>query len=107
MRDKSTGWTTIQEAIKNLEMQHDKHIRVYGASLDERLTGQHETSDIHSFDHGVGNRNASIRIPKAVAAQGYGYLEDRRPGANADPYEVSTMLIQTICGISCNETIAI
>ena len=28
---------------------------------------------------------------------GYGYLEDRRPSANVDPYEVCYMLIKTIC----------
>ena len=27
-----------------------------------------------------------------MAAQGYGYLEDRRPSSNCDPYQVSTFL---------------
>jgi glutamine synthetase len=102
-RNKETGWASIQAAIKRLETQHNKHIKVYGAGLKERLTGEHETSDIHSFSHGVGNRKASIRIPKAVAEDGYGYLEDRRPGANADPYEVALALIETVCEVSCDD----
>ena len=32
-----------------------------------------------------------------TANDGYGYLEDRRPSANADPYEVCFMLMQTVC----------
>jgi glutamine synthetase len=27
--------------------------------------------------------------------QGYGYLEDRRPAANVDPYTVARLLIKT------------
>jgi hypothetical protein len=30
-----------------------------------------------------------LRIPREVAEQGYGYLEDRRPSSNCDPYKVS------------------
>ena len=46
---------------------------------------------------GVANRGASIRIPREVAAQGYGYLEDRRPSSNCDPYSVTKLLVQTTC----------
>ena len=31
---------------------------------------------------------------KGVAKAGCGYLEDRRPGANADPYEVALCLVK-------------
>jgi len=61
------------------------------------LTGKHETAPITKFIAGVGNRGASVRIPQPVAAKGYGYLEDRRPGANANPYEVAAILVETIC----------
>jgi glutamine synthetase len=27
-----------------------------------------------------------------------GYLEDRRPAANLDPYQICTALIETTCG---------
>ncbi|HAG62051.1 MAG TPA: glutamine synthetase [Coxiellaceae bacterium] len=102
MRDKNTGWQTIESAIHRLDNNHHKHIPLYGAGLDERLVGDCETSDINTFSAGVGDRNASIRIPKAVKAKGYGYIEDRRPGANADPYEVSSILVETICEVPQN-----
>ena len=96
-RDPKTGMAAIEEAISHLEKKHDAHIAVYGANLAERLTGQHETCDIHTFRAGVSNRGASIRIPLNVSQQGCGYFEDRRPGANANPYEVAAMLIRTVC----------
>merc|ERR1712071_296988 len=64
---------------------------------ERRLTGAHETSSIHDFSAGVANRGCSIRIPREVAAQGYGYLEDRRPSSNCDPYRVTAVIVQTIC----------
>lgn len=100
MRNEKTGKETIENAIKALEQRHDAHIAVYGYGLEERLTGAHETAPITQFTSGVGDRGASIRIPRPVALKGYGYIEDRRPGANADPYEVSTVMIETVCGIS-------
>ena len=49
------------------------------------------------FRYGVSDRGASIRIPMATANAGCGYLEDRRPAANMDPYEVCAAIIQTVC----------
>ncbi len=99
MRDPATGRAAIAEAIERLSQNHEEHIKYYGYGLSERLTGQHETAHITKFNSGVGNRGASIRIPRAVDLKGYGYIEDRRPGANADPYEVAAVLIKTICNI--------
>lgn len=99
MRDPSTGMKTIEEAIHRLSLRHNEHIAVYGHGLEERLTGQHETASIDTFSHGVSNRGASIRIPQTVATTGCGYLEDRRPGANADPYQVAAALLETICAL--------
>jgi glutamine synthetase len=78
--------------------KHEEHIAVYGDGLAERLTGLHETCSIHEFREGIADRGASVRIPRHVAAQGYGYLEDRRPAANADPYLVTTRILETVCG---------
>lgn len=105
-RDKSTGKEAIQQAIANLEKNHMKHIHIYGAGLGERLTGLHETSSLEDFSSGDANRGASVRIPKPVARKGYGYLEDRRPGANADPYEVSSALLESICNATCPDEIS-
>ena len=98
-RDPEDGLTYITRAIEKLEQRHAAHIRNYGDRLDERLTGLHETCDINTFKWGVAHRGASIRIPQPVAARGYGYLEDRRPGANADPYMVAASLIATVSGV--------
>lgn len=96
MRDPRTGLKAIEHAIKALETKHDEHILAYGDGLEERLTGQHETCAINQFRRGVADRGASIRIPKPVASEGCGYLEDRRPAANADPYVVSARILETV-----------
>ena len=76
------GMQHIETAIQKLSKRHDEHIAVYGDDNDMRLTGRHETGHIGAFSSGVANRGASIRVPRHVAAQGYGYLEDRRPASN-------------------------
>lgn len=96
-RDPVGGMAAIDAAIKALERRHQEHIAVYGHDLELRLTGKHETAHISEFIAGVGNRGASIRIPRPVAVNGCGYFEDRRPGANANPYEVAAVLIETLC----------
>ena len=98
MRDPQTGSQAIERAIQALETKHDEHIGAYGDGLEERLTGLHETCAINEFRKGVADRGASIRIPTHVASRGCGYLEDRRPAANADPYVVSARIVETVCG---------
>ncbi len=74
-------------------------IAVYGADNDQRLTGLHETQSIDKFSYGVSDRGASIRIPIAAVQNGWsGYLEDRRPASNADPYKVAAAIIKTVKG---------
>ena len=38
-----------------------------------------------------------------MAAQGHGYLEDRRPAANADPYRVAARLLETVCSVATQD----
>lgn len=97
MRTPGKGMAAIEDAIKKLEKRHLEHIAVYGEDNDMRLTGLHETASMHSFSAGVANRAASIRIPRHVGAQGYGYLEDRRPASNIDPYRVTSIIVSTVC----------
>ncbi len=99
MRNPDIGMNAIQTAITRLAAKHEDHIRVYGFKLAERLTGFHETCSIDHFKSGVGDRGASVRVPHSVVKAGHGYLEDRRPGANADPYRVAARLLATICDI--------
>ncbi len=98
-RDKAKGKAAIDAAVEALAAKHDAHIKLYGHALDRRLTGQHETCDINTFKAGNADRGCSIRIPQLVAQKGYGYFEDRRPGANADPYLVGARLSATVCGV--------
>ncbi len=98
-RDKAKGKEAIAAAVDALAAKHDAHIKLYGHTLDRRLTGQHETCDINTFKAGNADRGCSIRIPQLVAQKGYGYFEDRRPGANADPYLVAARLSATVCGV--------
>ena len=100
MRDPKTGAEAIRDAIAALSTRHPEHIAVYGHGIEDRLTGQHETCSVFEFRSGVANRGCSIRIPRHVATNGYGYLEDRRPGANADPYEVTARILETVCTMS-------
>ena len=92
------GYDIVVEACEKIGKNIDRHISVYGEKNDERLTGLHETAKITEFFYGVSDRGASIRIPMATANSRKGYLEDRRPAANMDPYLVCTALIETTCG---------
>ena len=74
-----------------------EHIDVYGAFNDQRLTGDHETQSIHEFSYGVSDRGASIRIPIMTVEKGWkGWLEDRRPASNGDPYKIAGRIIKTV-----------
>lgn len=90
------GMKHIEAAIKKLEKRHEEHIAVYGEGNRERLTGQHETGNIDQFSWGVADRGASIRIPRQCAKDGKGYFEDRRPASNADPYQITGMMVETV-----------
>jgi len=92
------GIKVIEAACEKLRSKAALHIANYGAGIEQRLTGKHETASYKDFSYGVGNRGASIRIPLACGQAGKGYLEDRRPCANADPYVVARLLLDTICG---------
>jgi glutamine synthetase len=73
-------------------------VKNYGHDIESRLTGAHETAPWDKFSFGVSDRGASIRIPWQVEREGKGYAEDRRPNANADPYVVTRLLTETVCG---------
>jgi glutamine synthetase len=87
----------IITACEALALNARKHIRGSGADIEHRLTGMHETSPWHQFTYGVSDRGASVRIPWQVEAEKKGYLEDRRPNANIDPYIVTRLMVDTCC----------
>jgi glutamine synthetase len=78
----------------------NEHIAVYGPDNHLRLTGLHETQSIDKFNYGIANRGASVRVPHSFVNNGYkGYLEDRRPNSQGDPYAIAGRILQTIATV--------
>lgn len=85
----------------------EEHIEVYGADNDQRLTGLHETQSIDKFSYGVSDRGASIRIPIATVENDWkGWLEDRRPASNGDPYKIAARIIKTVHSVNVLEDVS-
>jgi glutamine synthetase len=96
MRD-TDGFDAVIAAAEALSKRVEEHVAGYGHGIEDRLTGQHETAPYNVFNYGVSDRGASVRIPWQVEVDRKGYLEDRRPNANCDPYVVTRLLVETIC----------
>jgi len=98
MREGTGGMKYIEDMMVHFKEKHGLHMKLYGTDNNKRLTGIHETSSFTDFSYGAGNRAASFRIPTSVmAANGKGYIEDRRPGSNIDPYLVGAVILSTSC----------
>jgi glutamine synthetase len=78
------------------ESRHQDHIKAYGSNNNLRLTGEYETQAIDKFSWGVSDRGASIRVPQDTAKEWKGYVEDRRPGSNADPYKIIREIVKSL-----------
>ena len=90
-----------KDYFERLMAQFDKnlhdHIDVYGPDNHMRLTGKHETAPWNKFSYGVADRGASIRVPHSFVKNDYkGYLEDRRPNSQGDPYAIASQVLKTI-----------
>jgi glutamine synthetase len=91
------SYDAIITACEALGPKKDEHIANYGAGIENRLTGMHETAPWSEFHYGVSDRGASVRIPWQVEIDKKGYIEDRRPNANCDPYKVTRLIVETCC----------
>ena len=91
------SYEPIIAACEALSVNPEEHIKVYGAGIERRLTGLHETAPWTEYSYGVSDRGASVRIPWQTAKDGKGYIEDRRPNANADPYTVAALMTTKVC----------
>jgi glutamine synthetase len=89
------GYDVITKVCDAFGKVAKEHIAEYGEGNDKRLTGEHETCSINQFKYGVADRGASIRIPRDAEKDGRGYMEDRRPAANCDPYKVTARMMLT------------
>jgi glutamine synthetase len=92
---KKGGYDVILSVCEAFGKVAAEHISEYGVGNEKRLTGQHETCSIKDFKFAVADRGASIRIPRDAEKDGKGYMEDRRPAANCDPYRVTGRIIKT------------
>lgn len=96
MRDKG-GKEYFEKLMAAFDKNKNEHIAVYGPDNHMRLTGLHETQSIDKFNYGVANRGASIRVPHSFVNNDYkGYLEDRRPNSQGDPYQIAGRIVQTV-----------
>jgi glutamine synthetase len=91
------SYDAVIAAVKALEPKAAEHVAGYGADIRRRLTGLHETAPWDEFSFGVSDRGASVRIPWQVEVDKKGYIEDRRPNANCDPYVVTRLIVDTCC----------
>lgn len=96
MREKG-GKGYLEALMAAFDKYKNEHIAVYGPDNNLRLTGLHETQSIDKFNYGVANRGASVRVPHSFVNNGYrGYLEDRRPNSQGDPYKIASRILQTV-----------
>ena len=48
----------------------------------------------------MADRGASIRVPHSFIKNDYkGYLEDRRPNSQGDPYQIASVVLKTIAEV--------
>jgi glutamine synthetase len=95
------GKEYFEKLMAAFDKYRDEHIAVYGPDNHLRLTGLHETQSIDKFSYGVADRGASIRVPHSFVNNGYkGYLEDRRPNSQGDPYQIASRILKTIASVA-------
>ena len=95
---REVGGKEYFESIFNMfDVNHTKHIENYGSDNQMRLTGKHETQSIDKFSWGISDRGSSIRVPQATVNNGWkGYVEDRRPASNGDPYRIMKVISESV-----------
>ncbi len=98
------GKEYFEQLMSAFEANCEDHITVYGPDNHMRLTGLHETQSIDTFSYGIADRGASVRVPHGFVNNGYrGYLEDRRPNSQGDPYQIASQILKTIATVPINK----
>ncbi|XP_047021399.1 glutamine synthetase 1, mitochondrial-like [Helicoverpa zea] len=97
MRDDG-GLEEIERVCDVLCQKHESYMKHYGLGDSQenrkRLTGKFETASYENFRWGVADRGASIRLQRSVQEEKKGFLEDRRPAGDCDPYRVCALLAE-------------
>lgn len=95
------GFDWINQAMAKLELKHELHLAAYDPrkekSNEERLQGNLMATPRRQFSAGVATKNVCVRVPRQTQAAGRGFFEDRRPGANVEPYRAMQALVETLC----------
>lgn len=92
----------LQNLLEIIEQDHTEFMQACsGTDNLERMTGHNETARYTECTVGIRTRNTSIRIPHDMAKYKQGYIEDRRPGANIDPYRIVKRYWEY--GIACQD----
>lgn len=100
LREKG-GKAYFEALMAAFEKNLEDHIAVYGPDNHMRLTGKHETAPWNKFSYGVADRGASVRVPHSFIKNDYkGYLEDRRPNSQGDPYQIASQVLKTIASVA-------
>jgi glutamine synthetase len=95
------GKDYFEDLMEAFAKNRAAHIQVYGPDNHLRLTGLHETAPIDQFRYGLSDRGASVRMPVNFIKNGYkGYLEDRRPNSEADPYQIVSRIMETVNSVT-------
>lgn len=97
-RDKAKGWDTFMAYCDSMKKFHKEAMFLYGTGNEKRMTGLHETASFSEFTYGIGARGCSVRIGNEAKRDGCGYMEDRRPSSNIDPY----LSVAALADITCN-----
>ena len=91
------GIEYVEDACKLLcePENHKKHIEEYGDNA-QRLVGHSYSPGLDESKWGKCQKDVAIRIPEPTVLNEKGYLEDRRPACDANPYKVIARLVQTV-----------
>jgi len=86
------GIKHIEEAVVKLRHTEDNNMKIHPMKLDSK----HQRVELvrKNTSHLGDCIESSIRIPWFVIDLGFGYLEDRRPLSNCDPYSVIKNLVE-------------
>lgn len=87
------GLKFLEKIARVLGKRQSDCLAAFGAGNEKRLNGENNAPSKDHFKFAVSDRTASVRIPRSVGIVGKGYLEDRRPAANADPYRACAAVL--------------
>ena len=92
------GYQFIENACKALGKKWELHVKNYGHGIEDRLTGAPRDGAVEQVQlRRVRPRRLDPHPAGRSHKEGKGYLEDRRPNANMDPYVVTRLMVETVC----------